>query len=269
MCVRCRVAILVLVAPLLACDGTPSSAFAGLKEFVGVTAPPPQAPVLAQLLCDASRMSTCSPQSLGATLDVVLPVLVGRAGSQVEVWGLGTDVATTQLVAREVVPVISARGRKAQARAVERWMTQAQSSLRSASAVVFAGPARRRSPIAEGLTKMSLLAPPPGMHRVLMLISDARPVEDVLDAECGPLPTTSVFLKRLHQRRLLLPGSLAGTRVVFSFVTHAQVDRGCTLSIERLARTQELLVAAVGASGGTSVWRGGVVQPTDVSGGPS
>jgi len=78
-----------------------------------------------------------------------------------------------------------------------------------------------------------------------------------------PLPNPGRFVKILHRARVLPPGSLAGTRVFFTFMTITTIHRkGCVETLDRLAQMRDLWTAAIEAAGGTAQFDTGVIDPS-------
>lgn len=221
-----------------------------VAQEIGLKDPPRRPPLTVDILCDTSPGAPCSEATLVETIDVVLPLISARPGSTLHIWSIGETVADASVVGTVTStpsPKTSAQSRKAHG---ERFLNTSRSYLQKAAEPLFAKHPRR-SPIAETMSKVLLSTSVGDRH--VVVITDAREVSDLGNFECGELPTTEQWLKRLHDARALSPGSLRGTHVSFIHVEHARIDRErCALTMERIALTNDLWRAAFQSAGATS-----------------
>src|SRR5437016_5418942 len=143
--------------------------------WLGTTDHRPLPAVVFDVFCDPSRASTCTHATLAATLEDVLPIAAERSGSTVRVWVQGSDVESTSLVAQAVSISTRRSGRRAVGDAQARWITTTRSEIMAAVQPRFAEPTRR-SPIAEALTRVAIIATPAGAERWLVVLTDGLEV---------------------------------------------------------------------------------------------
>lgn len=229
---------------------------------VGLFDPPARSTITADVVCDPSKDSTCTAEALDATLAAVLPVIAERPGSELRLWVIGPDLAATKIVAT-VKGTVSTSGNAATVKAATaRFIEGARNSCMTAAQPALIPTNHGGSPIAESLTAIAMA----NVHtdlRAIVVISDAREVSDLTgDFECdNPLPNPSSFVKALQRERVLPPGSLAGTRVFFTFMTITEIHRkGCAETLDRLATMRDLWTAAVEAAGGSPQFNTGVID---------
>ena len=221
-----------------------------VAQEIGLKDPPAPPPVTVDILCDTSPGAPCTEATLLATIEVVLPQIAQRPGSTLRLWSMGETVADTSVIGSvtSTPPAkTTVQARKAHA---ERFLTTARSYLQKAAEPLFATHPRR-SPIAETMSKVLLSTSSGTRH--LVVITDAREVSDLSNFECGQLPKTEQWLKRLHDVRVLSPGSLRDTHVAFIHVEYARIDRErCPVTMQRIAQTNELWRAAFQSAGANS-----------------
>lgn len=207
------------------------------------------------VLCDTSLLGPCSPETLGATLDVVLPAATHEGGCPVEVWMLGgTSVGDTRSLGEKVSPRLPEAREKTRDQARERWHHETRSFfLRAAEPYFKVHP--RRSVLAEALTKLSLAhAPERAMPTELVVISDAREVSTVGgDLECTAPPAPSVWTARLHRRAILGPGTLANTNVYWTHLNVGGASPRCPASMQQEQLVRGVWSHALSEAGATSV----------------
>lgn len=207
------------------------------------------------LLCDTSLLGPCSPETLAATLDVVLPAATNDGGCPVEVWMLGgTSVGDTRSLGEKVSPILAEAREKARNQAREAWQQETRSFfLRAAEPFFKVHP--RRSVLAEALTKLSLAhAPDRAMPTELVVISDAREVSAVGgDFECTAPPAPGVWTDRLHRRAILSPGTLAHTNVYWTHLNSGGVSPRCPSSMQQEQLVRAAWSDALSAAGAQSV----------------
>ena len=262
------VAILLLLS-LAACGGDAQhpSFFTRVGRSVGLADPAPRKTITLDLVCDPSKDGTCTADSLAATLAAALPVIAERPGSELRLWIIGPDLASTRVIAT-VKGTVPNSGNAATIKAVtSRFVEGARSSCMTAAQPALAEPLKGGSPIAESLTAIAMA----NVHsdlRAIVVISDAREVSAIGgDFECDdPLPDPPSFVKVLQRERVLPPGSLAGTRVFFTFMTITEIRRkGCAVTLGRLATMRDLWTAAIEAAGGTTHFDTGVIDTNAIA----
>jgi hypothetical protein len=261
----------ILAVFLIACGGDPAHPSIGTRftRAVGLTDPPPPPSVTIDLVCDPSKDSTCTTESLDATLAATLPVTAERPGSELRLFMLGPDLASTKLIA-DVNNTVAVSGNANSAKTARaRFVDASRSSVMTAAQPYLAGNPKGGSPIAEALTTIAMAA----VHtdsRIICVISDARQVSAIGgDFECDdPLPTPQGFTKALQRERVLPPGSLAGVKVFFTYLAITPIHRkeqGCVETLQRLAQMKDLWTAAIEAAGGATQFDTGAIDPTAIA----
>lgn len=262
------VAIIIVLA-LAGCGGDAQhpSFFTRVGRSAGLVDPAARPTITLDVVCDPSKDSTCTAESLDATLAAALPVIAERPGSELRLWIIGPELASIRVVSI-VKGTVSASGNAATIKAATaRFVEGARSSCMTAAQRAFAEPKKGGSPIAETLTAIAMA----NVHtdlRAIVVISDAREVSAIGgDFECdAPLPDPSGFVKALQRERVLPPGSLAGTRVFFTFMTITEIHRkGCAETLDRLATMRDLWTAAIEAAGGTTQFDTGVIETNAIT----
>lgn len=258
-----RFLLLASILLLVACDAA-KSVSSWTSDLVGER--PTLPPVAIVIACDSSSGSTCGQVELASNIDVSLQVASKRPGSSVAVWSFGADVASTHELARVVSPEASTRGDRAQTAQQRRWVELSRAELLRATRAIFDGPQLRASPIAEGISAISLSRREP--NTVYVVATDAlQCTRPTFDFECKKLPTTSAFLARLKSLSLLTPGSLKDTRVIFANARIAPVgENRCAMSISRVSAVRELWTAAIKNAGGTTTFTTDAVTAADLGG---
>lgn len=212
----------------------------------------PLPPRMTDLLCDAGRGSTCNAATLGKVLDAELTAMVPRPGSVLRVWTLGEQVSETEVVVTIVSPSITRRGRQSRAQAIDDFVSASKTKILAATAPrMKAMRERRRSPIAESISRIALASALVSMARRIVVLSDGREV-GVADLECGELSPIE-FLAALDAHSALAPRSLNGIDIDFTYASLGVVDRGrCEATLERALKTRELWRAAFKRAGARS-----------------
>jgi hypothetical protein len=231
-----------------------------------VSDPPLPSPTSIVLGCDFSSGSTCGQVELAANIEAALQVAVGRPRSSVAVWSFGADVASTHELAHVESPESSTRGDRARAAQQRQWVEGSRADLLRATQVIFAAQALRSSPIAEGISAISLSHR--GPNPVIVVISDGlQCTRETFDFECRKLPDVPTFLRRLKSLSLLTPGSLTGTRVIFANARIAPVgENRCAMSVSRVTSVRSLWSAAITNAGGTASFTTDAVTTGDFGG---
>jgi len=221
---------------------------------IGACDEPAPAPQDFDIVCDGSYGSTCTQKAVEQTLDVVLARAARRSGSRVRLWGLGSDVADTAILGEQQSSAASKRGPKARDAHEARFVLNAREFLLKAAEGFLASPGKRRSPIAEGLSRVAMSPPAGGAQRIVILVTDAREVSSFGDFECAPLPPQAYLLKALGRSKVLTQDSLSRVRVYFTFMTMAPVKgRPCPVTIARATQIRSLWTAALAGAGATAV----------------
>jgi hypothetical protein len=254
---------LLLGLLLVSCDAANS-----VRSWGGslVSDPPPLPPVSIVLACDNSLGSTCGQVELAANIESALQAAVNRPRSAVAVWSFGADVASTHELAHVDSPEASTRGDRARAAQQRQWVEGSRADLLRATQVIFAAQALRSSPIAEGISAISLSHR--GPNPVIVVISDGlQCTRETYDFECRKLPDAPTFLRRFKSLSLLLPGSLTGTRVIFANARIAAVgENRCAMSVSRVTAVRSLWSTAITNAGGTASFTTDAVTPGDLGG---
>lgn len=257
------VAIISLLS-LAGCGGDTQhpSFLTRVGRSTGLADPAPRPTITLDIVCDPSKDGTCTADTLAATLSAALPVIAERPGSELRLWFIGPDLAAMKRFPT-VKGTVSNSGNAATVKAATaRFVEDRRSSCMTLAQPALAQPARGGSPIAESLA-MIAMAPVHTDLRAIVVISDAREVSAIGgDFECDdPLPNPPSFVKALQRERVLQPGSLAGTRVFFTFMTITEIRRkGCAETLDRLATMRDLWTAAIEAAGGTPQFDTGVID---------
>jgi hypothetical protein len=231
-----------------ACDG----ARAATCESLGLCDRPPKAPEHVAILCDRSTGSTCDRTTLDETVGLVVRRLADRPGSVLTVWMLGPDVATTIPVGEQSIPALKRAGESALAAHAAKVAKDVRGHLLAATTHGFNEPPTRKSPIAEGITKVAA-SDAGGLPRRIIILSDAREV-GIWDFECLAVPTRAQFTFVLGRIRALPPGSLAGISIELAHVDGRPIPgRGCAVTLEREAKIRELWTHAFKSAGARHV----------------
>lgn len=214
---------------------------------------PSQPPILTDIGCDVTQGTPCSKEALAETVARVAADAADRPGSRLRLWMLSGTVGTTQMVAEQLVPALPTKGPKGRAESISRLTAATRELFLTAAQPALASPPPRQSPLVESLSKI-VLADSHGLTRRVLLISDARQVSsDTADFECGKrLPSEAAWVQLLTKRRLVLPGSLTGTSVIFSYLTAAPSGR-CAVSVEREVTIRSLWQVALKRAGAARV----------------
>jgi hypothetical protein len=256
---------------LARCGGDAAHPSVGTRfsRAIGLADPPPPPSLAIDVVCDASKDSTCATGSLDATLAAMLPAVAERPGSELRLFMVGPDLASTQLVATVRNAEKASANANSAKTAKARFVDASRSSVMTAAQPYLAGNSKGGSPIAEALTLIAMAAVRTD-SRIICVISDAREVSAIGgDFECDdPLPTPQGFTKALQRERVLPPGSLAGVRVFFTYLAITPIHRkekGCVETLGRLAQMKDLWTAAIEAAGGTTQFDTGAIDPATIA----
>jgi hypothetical protein len=238
-------------APLDTGSKLRGSSLSTALAWLGIEDPPPPPPLDIDVLCDASAGSSCTAESLRATLDVLLPATAARPSSLVRLWVLGRDVADTTQIATVTADAKARNAKSEQARRV-RLVEESRNTLMSA-VTPYLGQHMTRSPIAESLAKINMVHTRIGASRLFIVITDAREFSGLGDFECRP-PQPTAFTTMLDANHILAPKSLAGAGVVFSYVTLARIDHDrCPASVGSAEQVEAVWDTALRRAGAAEV----------------
>lgn len=209
------------------------------------------------IVIDASDGSPGSIATVETTLKSALTYAAERPGSKVRLWALGLELSDTRLLASVESTAPKRRGERARKNEAARFIDASLPYLLQAARPIFDHPARKQSPIAEGISRVAYSRAPVGMHRQIITITDARQVggQLKLDFECDKkLPKVEAFVADLHKQAMLTPDSLRDTDVHFAYVALAAIPkRGCQVTLARAQHIESMWRAAFTAAGATSV----------------
>lgn len=221
---------------------------------IGACDPPKPQSESVDILCDASRGSTCSRETLARTLDAILHRLAGRGGSRVRLWRLGATVGSTEVMGEATLPEVPQVHERARKARIARDTAAARELLLAAAQPLFAGKATRLSPIAESVAKLALASDGGDMRRRIVVITDGREYGVFGDFECARLPSAARFHAILARRSVLSPAQLAGVAVAFAYLGGGTVPgRGCPMTVAREVQIRALWSFALREAGATPV----------------
>lgn len=262
-----RLLILGLALQLAACGGEGQpNAFIRTARAVGLADVPPPPPMTVDIVCDPTKNSTCTAEALDATVAPALGVLADRPGSELRIFVLGPDLASTRLVLTLRVDAMKHGNANAGRTAKAKFIDTSRAYSAKVMQPYLAAPERGGSPLAEGLTYVAMTEART-KARAICVISDGRQVSAIGgDFECDdPLSTSKGFVKALQRERVLPAKSLTGIRVFFTCMTVTPIEReGCAETLERLAFIQELWSEAIGAAGGDAIFKTGTIDGSEL-----
>ncbi|HYC90559.1 MAG TPA: hypothetical protein VEO54_15185 [Thermoanaerobaculia bacterium] len=258
---RAATLLLFSLALFAACggEGEHTNMLGSLSNAIGLGDAPPLPAEVIDIVIDASDGSPACVATVRGTLDIVLPYVAARPGSELRLWALGVELADTRMLAAVTSSAPKRRGERARTLEADRFVATSRALLLQAVAPIFDHPAKTQSPIAEGISRVAYSRVPTGRRRLLIVITDAREVSGIgprrIDFECQRvLPDAQTWVARLHEDAILSPGTLAHTDVHFAFVALAAIPkRGCPVTLARARRVEELWRAALMAAGATSI----------------
>ncbi|MCM2317623.1 MAG: hypothetical protein NDJ92_20925 [Thermoanaerobaculia bacterium] len=224
-----------------------------LCEALGFCDPTPPPAVTFDIVLDGSDGSTATVDAVRSTGEAVLPVAACRPGSVVRLWWLGATVADTELLASLTVEPPRSKARKWQTTAQREFVERSVPLLVTATEGHLARPRPKRSPLAEGLTRVAWSSAPTPL-RVVVLVSDGREVSRLADFECKPLPSSETWLRLLDNSSLLPEKSFNGVVIHVAFASVPPIaDRRCVPSIDRETRIRALWLASLKRAGASRV----------------
>jgi hypothetical protein len=261
--------VAILVLGLTACGGDPAhpSFATRAARAVGLADPPPPASLTVDIECDPSKASTCTIEALDATLAATLPVIAERPGSELRLFVVGRDLASTKLVTAVKNTAPSTGNANSAKTAKARFVDASRASIMTAAQPFLVSNPKGGSPIAEALTTIAMASVRTD-NRIIIVVSDARQVSLIGgDFECDdPLPAPQGYVKALQRERVLPPGSLAGVKVFFTYLAITPLNRkGCVETLERVAQMKDLWTAAIEAAGGTVQFDTAVIDPAAIA----
>lgn len=255
--------VLILILASLALAGCAREGGAGanllgvVSGAVGLSEPTPRSAEVLDIVIDASEGSPGSIATVETTVDRALAYAAERPGSEVRVWALGLELSDTRLLASVRSAAPKRRGERARKAEAQRFMDASKPLLLQAVRPIFDHPAKKQSPIAEGISRVAY-SRTAGMHRLVIVITDGREVGGPLrvDFECDKkLPDAKTFVATLQKNALLTAHTLDNTDVYFAFVAlEAVPKRGCPVTLARAQQIELIWRAACGAAGATNVF---------------
>ncbi len=218
----------------------------------------PQPPLLLDGICDISEGAPCDRTRFERAVTATAQLAAGREGTIVRWWMLGATAATTVSLGEKMSPALPPRGARAQAAATSVFVKETTEYFLAAAERHFLAKPLRASPLHAALGRVAV-SDTHGLMRRILFVTDLKEVSDALDLEClgtRRLPKPDAWAERVANRRLIAPGSLTGTEVVFAFTSLTPTLRpsACpTASVERTLIAQELWEAALRRSGAARV----------------
>jgi hypothetical protein len=259
---RRSVLILLLLGglALTACsrDSAPSGDLVSIvSRAVGLGEQPAKPAEMLDIVIDASDGSPSSMTTVESTINAALTYSADRPGTEVRLWVLGLELSDTRLLASVRSTAPKRRGERARRNEAARFIDASLPYLLQAARPIFDHPAKKQSPIAEGISRVAYSRAPAGIHRKIITITDARQVggELRIDLECDKkLPTVEAFVAALHREAMLTPDTLRDTDVHFAYVALGAIPkRGCRVTLARAQHIESMWRAAFRAAGATSV----------------
>ena len=241
--------VLTLVTALLV--GCTNTDLTTALETAGLTDPPPPTAALVDLVVDCSAGSPGTDGALQETLDALLPSLGARPDSTLRLWMISGPEADIRLVTTVTTTPLQGHGHRATQATSRRWSATQRQLLLAATAPYLRRPARA-SPLFEALTMISLA----GIHdqHHVVLLTDGRPVTSAVDWECNVPTDADQVVEELHREGLLLPDTLAGSRVTFAFSDLRAIDKNrCPNTPGDERRRRELWTAILERAGVTEI----------------
>ena len=214
-------------------------------------------PVLVDLVCDRTPGSTCNNQSLEQNLNQILSFIAKRPQSELRVWVLGTKVSDTVMVRSYTSTSPAKTGSKALSSHEKNFLVTTKADIISNISNTVKSSGKTRSPLIEGLSKVTMSGNSGGFPRIVILVSDGREFSKISDFECAKkLPSEKELLEKLGKKNLLKPDSLKGSQVFFSFINSSAIQgrKKCPdVTIYREQKIQDLWRGALTRAGATQV----------------
>ncbi len=208
-------------------------------------------PIHTAVLCDHSRASGCTRETLGATIASVAHRSAGHPGSRIDVWFLGRDAGATRLHSSYSVRIPDRQGPRALREHEAAEMTAALAVL--VDSVEF-GPPPDRSPIIDAIGKLSLAGFDEVAEAHLVVVGDALAYSPGHDFECGRLPDEQTLIQSVFEGGALAPESLSGVAVQFVYVDLGAIDRDrCLVDLGRTRIVRKLWTTLLSGAGASSV----------------
>lgn len=241
---------IVLSLALGGCHGT---ALEGACRWLGACtqADPPAERIV--ILCDHSAGSSCSGSNLDSAITAALRHSVDRPGSRVELWVLGSDVASTHMIASFTITRPQRNGVRAMLAHHASQSNAARSLFRREIDPYLRSRPPSKSPLVSAFAKMSLPGPDSKPSHIIA-VTDSLEFGSGWDFECSPPRDTALFRQEIQSRGILPPSSLNGATITFAFVTLARIDGDrCAVKIGRVRSIRELWASVLTAAGADSV----------------
>ncbi len=233
---------------LLALGGCHGASLENACQWIGACdqVDPPAERVI--ILCDNSVGSSCSPSTLDSTISVALQHIVELPGSRIELWGLGSDVASTHILTSFAITRSKRNGVRATLAHRNSQTDAARLLLGQRGDEYLRSRPPSRSPLVSAFAKLSLaLADSRPLH--VIAVTDGLEYGHGWDFECSP-PDTTLFRQSIQNAGILTPGSLDSTTITFAFVTLGEIDGNrCSVEIGRARRIRELWTSVLEAAG--------------------
>ncbi len=234
---------------LLALGGCHGASLENACQWLGACdqAGPPAERIV--ILCDSSAGSSCSRPALDSTTAIALRHIIERPDSRIEIWTLGSDVASTQVAASFAITRSRRNGVRATLAHRDRQIDAASSLLSQESDEYLRSQPPSRSPLLAAFAKVSLSIADSGPWHVIA-VTDALEYSSGLDFECAPPKDTALFRQAIQNAEILTPGSLSGATITFAFVTLGGIDGNrCAVEIGRARKIRELWTSVLTAAG--------------------
>jgi hypothetical protein len=248
---------LVLTAACSRDNGAKGDLVSIVSGAVGLQEEAAKPAEMLDIVIDASEGSPSSMTTVESTISAALVYAADRPGTEVRVWVLGLEVTDTRLLASVQSTAPKRRGERARKNEAARFIDASLPYLLQAARPIFDHPAKKQSPIAEGISRVAYSRAPAGMHRKIITITDGREVGGQLriDLECDKkLPSVEAFVADLHKQAMLTPESLRDTDVHFAYVALGAIPkRGCQVTLARAQHIESMWRAAFKAAGAKMV----------------
>lgn len=250
-----RLSLIPLLLSVIGCEQIPvPPSWRPALEQTGLIEPVAPEPIVLDGICDTSLGSPCSSkETFRLAVRATAEVVVTRPGSILRWTLLATSLEQTRHLPEKVSPPVLPRSPRAQAEARERFIREATDYYVAAAETVFTAKALRASPLTATVGQVAVADTHGIARRLLLVVSDARDVSDLIDLECLPtkrFPQPEAWARQTA--RLIPTSSLAGAQVFFAFMTVSPTGRTgrCpAATVERVLATQELWRAALSRAG--------------------
>ncbi len=239
------------------CSREKSNIVGALAGAVGLEEKAALPAEMIDVVIDGSDGSPASMETVETTIMNVLTYAAARPGTDVRLWVLGLELTDTRLLASVKSTAPKRRGERARLVEATRFTETSLPYLLQAVRPIFDNPAKKQSPVAEGISRVAYSRSPAGVQRLIVVVTDALQVGGPLrlDFECDKkLPTVASFVASLQKEAMFAPNSLRDTSVHFAFVAIGAVPkRGCPVTFARAQHIEAMWRAACAAAGATRV----------------